>query len=287
MGRVNSLGDPYTQRANLLVAPLELAGSSWTSNGMTVTPQSVGGRFLLANASADAELYQSFTADQAGPICLSVSGLAGTLRHLRPYLYDVTAGRQLSDGYDTQQLRSDVWRRVFCRGEVPAAGHVIRNVFRIGRGYSIDVGDVYATLPALEWGEAPSPRDLLIPDADEVRTMLYLRSEDSRPQTHRRRENDNLRTLTATLQDRYGAAVDLTGATVTFRLTQADDGTAVVAAGACVVTSAAAGECYYQFASGDVDAPGIFHGRFIRTVAGKSEAFPADDSLVIEILDSD
>ena len=74
--------------------------------------------------------------------------------------------------------------------------------------------------------------------------------------------------LNFTLQDREGAAVDLTTATaVTFKMLK-KDGTDVKVSGACTVNlPATLGTCYYTVAAGDLDEVGEFEYQIQITTA--------------------
>lgn len=99
------------------------------------------------------------------------------------------------------------------------------------------------------------------------------------------KKGDTYPALTATLTDSVGAAVDLTGATVTFRMVDSA-GTVVVAAGAVSITNAAAGEVSYSWQAGDVDTVGEFRGEFNAVLFGGAKAhFPNDGYLDIRIID--
>jgi hypothetical protein len=68
----------------------------------------------------------------------------------------------------------------------------------------------------------------------------------------------------------------LTGATVTFTMVNAATEAVKVNAAAATVVTAADGTVKYDFASGDVDTPGVFYGFFTVTIAGETDTFPAN-----------
>ncbi len=68
---------------------------------------------------------------------------------------------------------------------------------------------------------------------------------------------------------------NLTGATVTFNMKKAD-GTIIIAAGACSVDDALAGEVHYSWQVGDTDESGDFIGEFKAAYGSEIESFPND-----------
>ncbi len=58
------------------------------------------------------------------------------------------------------------------------------------------------------------------------------------------------------------AAVDLTGTTVTFYMTNKRSRAPKVSAGACVLTDAANGKVEYRWAATDLDEPGLYEAEF-------------------------
>ena len=73
----------------------------------------------------------------------------------------------------------------------------------------------------------------------------------------------NLEPIGFTLQNNAGAAINLTGRTVNFRLVNIDTGTAKVTGNACVLTSASTGEGYYQPVTADMDTAGRYAVYFV------------------------
>ena len=106
-------------------------------------------------------------------------------------------------------------------------------------------------------------------------TDFYIKQDDTSP------------SLAATLKDSDGNAVDLTGATVRFHMTErpSEGKTAKVDAAANVDT-AASGEVSYDWQSGDTDTVGLYNAEWEVTYSsGKIETFPADGYTVIEVTD--
>lgn len=110
---------------------------------------------------------------------------------------------------------------------------------------------------------------------------------------HLRRVGDRRTLLSVTLQqaDSTGilAAMNLTGATVSFKMINAATGVTKIEAtttGVSVV-SAAAGTVDYAFASTGVDEAGIFWGTFIVTGSGVSDSVPVRHNDLQIVIDSD
>jgi len=66
---------------------------------------------------------------------------------------------------------------------------------------------------------------------------------------------------------------DLTGATVTFNMRDAE-GNAVITGGVCVVDSVLDGEVHYPWQATDTDVPGKYLGEFQAQYGTESETFP-------------
>ena len=73
----------------------------------------------------------------------------------------------------------------------------------------------------------------------------------------------NLEPIGFVLQDNAGAAINLTGRAVNFRLVNMNTGAAKVAGSACLVGSPASGEGYYQPVTTDMDTAGRYAVYFV------------------------
>lgn len=101
---------------------------------------------------------------------------------------------------------------------------------------------------------------------------VYIKKGDLYPQ------------LSATLQTEDGTAIDLTGATVVFRMSN-QFGQNLVNTSATVVT-AASGKVRYDWASGDTDVAGKFQGEFVATLASsRVVTCPNFEFIDIRVLD--
>lgn len=103
------------------------------------------------------------------------------------------------------------------------------------------------------------------------------------------KEGDTSPSITATLQDAAGNAVDLTQATeVKFHMALRPEpgevhGTAKVSADADKV-DATNGEVRYDWAATDTDTPGIYDAEWrVTWTGGRIESFPQDGYRIIEI----
>ena len=79
-------------------------------------------------------------------------------------------------------------------------------------------------------------------------------------------------------------AVDLTGATVTFSMENADTGVLKVNAAAAVLEDATAGKVKYEWAAADVDTPARYHGQFKVTISAKDYLIPNNDDQTLVII---
>ena len=102
----------------------------------------------------------------------------------------------------------------------------------------------------------------------------------SRNKPHERRVGDTQQTYSAILQAKNTSGVmvprDLTGLTVTFSMVNAATGAAKVSSQPATIVTAASGIVSYDFASVDVNTPGIYWGRFTVTQSGETNTYPAD-----------
>jgi hypothetical protein len=94
---------------------------------------------------------------------------------------------------------------------------------------------------------------------------------------------DTVPPITATLTDEAGAGLNLTGATVTFRMSPIAGGALKVDAAATVVTPAA-GAVSYAWQAADTDTPGYYLGRWrIVFSGGGVGSVPNDAPMLILI----
>ena len=102
----------------------------------------------------------------------------------------------------------------------------------------------------------------------------------SRNKPHERRVGDTQQTYSAILQAKNTSGVmvpkDLTGLTVTFSMVNAATGATKVSNQAATIVTAASGIVSYDFASADVNTPGIYWGRFTVTQSSETSTYPAD-----------
>tara|TARA_R110000772_G_C13235731_1_gene433187 strand:- start:187 stop:507 length:321 start_codon:yes stop_codon:yes gene_type:complete len=97
------------------------------------------------------------------------------------------------------------------------------------------------------------------------------------------KQNDTSPSISATLKDGSGAALDLSGAYVRFHLKGVDGSLKVDAA--VLLTDAANGVIQYNWASGDTDTAGTYYAEFEATYSDDSiETFPNDGNLAIKIV---
>ena len=102
----------------------------------------------------------------------------------------------------------------------------------------------------------------------------------SRNKPHERRVGDTQQTYSAVLQAKNTSGVmtpkDLTGLSVTFSMVNAATGATKVSSQPATIVTAASGIVSYDFATADVNTPGIYWGRFTVTQSGETNTYPAD-----------
>lgn len=97
------------------------------------------------------------------------------------------------------------------------------------------------------------------------------------------KQGDRLPRLRATLKNGGNAAIDLTGATVQFRM-RLKGGTDLAVDAPATVTGATVGEVEYAWADGDTDDVGQFDCEFIVTFPGDLvQTIPPQDFFDVEI----
>ena len=77
--------------------------------------------------------------------------------------------------------------------------------------------------------------------------------------------------------------IDLSGASLKFRMVSAKDGTEKVLSNANAVSPATAGIAKYDWAEADTDTEGVYKGIFLVTSGGKEGAYPSKGHIVIYV----
>ena len=99
------------------------------------------------------------------------------------------------------------------------------------------------------------------------------------------KQNDTSPTLSVVIADSDGTAIDLTGASVQFKMRAVNSSTLKVNASASI-TNASNGAVSYTFSSCNRDTSGLFQGEFQVTFSGGAiETFPNAEYISINILD--
>lgn len=93
---------------------------------------------------------------------------------------------------------------------------------------------------------------------------------------------DLLPSITAALRDASNNPVNLTGATVTFRMRRRNATTNVVEAAASVV-SAVNGTVRYDWQAGETDDHGLYEAEFVADLPSGRETFPNDRFISVKI----
>lgn len=97
------------------------------------------------------------------------------------------------------------------------------------------------------------------------------------------RKGDLLPRIKATLKYSTGNAIDLSGATVRFRMWRAATPDALVVDGVATIVDATAGKVEYAFASGDTDATGQFEASWRILVGSFVMHVPNDRPLCVSV----
>ncbi len=99
------------------------------------------------------------------------------------------------------------------------------------------------------------------------------------------KRGDRLPKLQATLKNPDGSVVDLTGATVKFRMFPAGGATAKVDGDGAIEGAATQGNVSYSWQGGDTDTAGEFNGEWEVTFnSGLAETFPNYDYMKILVV---
>lgn len=97
------------------------------------------------------------------------------------------------------------------------------------------------------------------------------------------KKGDRLPLLRAALKGSDGAALDLNGASVTFRMRPTLGGALKVNAGATIIGSPSDGVVQYAWGATDTDTVGTFDGEFAVSISGLIETVPNSGYVTIEI----
>lgn len=99
------------------------------------------------------------------------------------------------------------------------------------------------------------------------------------------KQGDRLPALRMQLLDSAGAVIDLTGATVAFRM-RSVGGSLVSLTGTASVVSAAAGQVQFAWGAGDTDTVGGYQAEWACTFAGGVLTVPTQSYITVQVVDS-
>lgn len=99
------------------------------------------------------------------------------------------------------------------------------------------------------------------------------------------KQGDTLPALNASLEDSSGNPVDLTGATILFRMRKVGAAALTVEA-AAVIVSATGGTVRYNWQTGDTATPGSYEAEFRCTLPSGIETVPNANNIGIEVVPS-
>ena len=95
------------------------------------------------------------------------------------------------------------------------------------------------------------------------------------------KKDDDLPNIRATLFDGVGVPVNLSAATVEFRMASLAGG--VKASGSAVVVDAANGVVEYAWQAGDTDTVGRYRAEFKVTIGGELQTFPTSGYISVSV----
>jgi hypothetical protein len=97
------------------------------------------------------------------------------------------------------------------------------------------------------------------------------------------KKGDRLPVLRAALQGPDGAALDLTGASVTFRMKPVTGGALKVNASCAIIGDPTQGIVQYTWGATDTDTVGQFNGEFSASIGGLPLTVPSNNYLLITV----
>lgn len=97
------------------------------------------------------------------------------------------------------------------------------------------------------------------------------------------KKGDRLPKLRMALTDSNDAAIDLTDATVTFRMKKREAASLKVDASASVVGSATAGVVEYVWAAGDTDTVGVYDAEWVLTYSNGVQTVPTSGYVAVVV----
>lgn len=99
------------------------------------------------------------------------------------------------------------------------------------------------------------------------------------------KQGDRLPALRMQLTDSNGAAINLTGATVAFRM-RSSSGTNVTLTGEATVVSAATGEVQFAWGDGDTDTVGSYVAEWVADYSGSTLTVPTNGYVTVQVVDA-
>ena len=98
------------------------------------------------------------------------------------------------------------------------------------------------------------------------------------------KQNDTRPTLSVVVADSSGTAINITGASVLFKMRAVNSSSLKVNSSA-TITNASNGAVSYTFSASDTDTAGLFQGEFQVTFSGGAiETFPNSEYISINVL---
>ena len=99
------------------------------------------------------------------------------------------------------------------------------------------------------------------------------------------KQNDTSPTLSVVVADSSGTAINITGASVLFKMRAVNSSSLKVNSSA-TITNASNGAVSYTFSASDTDTSGVFQGEFqVPFSGGAIETFPNSEYISINVLD--
>ena len=100
------------------------------------------------------------------------------------------------------------------------------------------------------------------------------------------KQADTLPKIKATLKDSTGAAINLSGGSVAFRMRRKGTTGAPVVDAAGVITGAATGQVEYQWTAANTATVGTYDAEWVVTLGADKETVPNNGHITVQVVDN-